>query len=57
MIKPIEELDITVAPPILGIDSLVAIEVRNWLCQRLGIEISLLEIMGAKKRASRLVVK
>ncbi|KAH8166023.1 hypothetical protein CIB48_g2204 [Xylaria polymorpha] len=65
MMKPIDELDITAPFATLGIDSLVAIEVRNWLRLRLAIELSLLEIMrsesvlalaryGAKKWASKL---
>lgn len=68
MMKPIEELDINVPFASIGIDSLVAIEVRNWLRQRLAIELSLLEIMrsesilalskfGAKKLASKLGAK
>ncbi|KAI1814008.1 hypothetical protein GGS20DRAFT_550526 [Poronia punctata] len=68
MMKPIEELDITAGLSTLGIDSLVAIEVRNWLRQRLAIELSLLEIMrsdsilalakwAAKKWASKLAAK
>ncbi|KAI0474815.1 KR domain-containing protein [Xylaria cf. heliscus] len=68
MMKPIEELDITAPFATLGIDSLVAIEVRNWLRLRLAIELSLLEIMrsesilalaryGAKKWASKFAAK
>ncbi|KAJ8123759.1 hypothetical protein ONZ43_g364 [Nemania bipapillata] len=68
MMKPIEELDINAPFASLGIDSLVAIEVRNWLRLRLTIELSLLEIMrsesilalakfGAKKWASKVVTK
>ncbi|KAI1125318.1 acyl transferase domain-containing protein [Nemania abortiva] len=64
MMKPIEELDINAPFASLGIDSLVAIEVRNWLRLRLAIELSLLEIMrsesilalakfGAKKWAAK----
>jgi len=68
MMKPIEELDITASLSTLGIDSLVAIEVRNWLRLRLALDLSLLEIMrsesilalarwGSKKWASRLAAK
>ncbi|KAI8626510.1 hypothetical protein F5Y19DRAFT_466325 [Xylariaceae sp. FL1651] len=68
MMKPVEELDIEVGLGTLGIDSLVAIEVRNWLRQRLALELSLLEIMrsesilalarwGTKKWASKLAGK
>ncbi|GAP88125.1 putative polyketide synthase [Rosellinia necatrix] len=68
MMKSIEELDINAPFASLGIDSLVAIEVRNWLRLSLGIELSVLEIMrsesllalakfGAKKWASKLAAK
>lgn len=46
MMKPIEELDVTERLTNLGFDSLVAIEVRNWLRLRLAIEMSMLEIMS-----------
>ncbi|OTA94899.1 hypothetical protein M434DRAFT_70407 [Hypoxylon sp. CO27-5] len=45
MMKPIEELDVTAGLATLGIDSLVAIELRNWLRLRFTIEMSVLEIM------------
>jgi hypothetical protein len=32
---------------VLGIDSLVVIEIRNWWCQRFGLEIGVLEFMNA----------
>ncbi|KAH9989423.1 acyl transferase domain-containing protein [Xylariaceae sp. FL0662B] len=68
MMKPVEELDIMAGLATLGIDSLVAIELRNWLRLRLNIEMSVLEIMrsgsilglarsGARKWAARLVAK
>lgn len=43
------EEDVDVAQPLigLGVDSLVAIEIRNWWRQNLGLEISVLEIMNA----------
>ena len=43
------EDDVDVAQPLvsLGVDSLVAIEIRNWWRQQLGLEISVLEIMNA----------
>ncbi|CAP62086.1 uncharacterized protein PODANS_5_380 [Podospora anserina S mat+] len=47
MMKPVESLDVTASPVSLGIDSLMAIELRNWCRQRLGTEVTVLEIMGA----------
>lgn len=46
MMKPIEELDIKASPTSLDVDSLVAIELRNWCRQRFGLDVSVLEIMG-----------
>ncbi|KAM7215616.1 hypothetical protein V8F06_009003 [Rhypophila decipiens] len=48
MMKPVEELDITARLPTLGIDSLVAIEVRNWLRQRFAVDMTVLEILRAE---------
>ncbi|KAI1416673.1 hypothetical protein F5Y13DRAFT_205511 [Hypoxylon sp. FL1857] len=45
MMKPVEELDVRAGLATLGIDSLVAIELRNWLRIRLTVEMSVLEIM------------
>ncbi|KAF2138887.1 uncharacterized protein K452DRAFT_276732 [Aplosporella prunicola CBS 121167] len=47
LMRPIEELDLKQPLSAVGIDSLVAIELRNWSRQRLGVEISVLEILGA----------
>ncbi|KAI9152296.1 Highly reducing polyketide synthase FUM1 [Paramyrothecium foliicola] len=47
MMKPVDELDLSVGVAALGIDSLVAIELRNWFRQKLGLEISVLEILSA----------
>ncbi|KAH0539025.1 putative secondary metabolism biosynthetic enzyme [Glutinoglossum americanum] len=42
-----DELDVTQSLSAIGVDSLVAIEVRNWWRQNLGLEISVLEILNA----------
>lgn len=47
LMRPIEELDVKQPPSAVGLDSLVAIELRNWSRQRLGVELSVLEILGA----------
>ena len=46
MLQPIEDLDISKSLTTLGVDSLVTIEVRNWLRRRMGVEISTLEILN-----------
>ncbi|GME55565.1 Lovastatin diketide synthase LovF [Neofusicoccum parvum] len=47
MFQPEDEVDVGMTLKALGIDSLVAIEIRNWWRQTLGFDISVLEIMGA----------
>ncbi|KAL8721388.1 MAG: hypothetical protein Q9225_001935 [Loekoesia sp. 1 TL-2023] len=47
LMRPIEEMDVKLPLSAVGIDSLVAIELRNWSRQRLGVELSVLEILGA----------
>ena len=46
MLQPIEELDVKKSLTALGVDSLVTIEVRNWLRRRMAIEVSTLEILN-----------
>jgi hypothetical protein len=46
MLQPVEELDIKKSLNSLGVDSLVTIEVRNWLRRRMAIEVSTLEILS-----------
>ena len=41
------EIDLSSPLAAMGVDSLVAIEVRNWWKQNLGIDVSVLELMGA----------
>ncbi|KAI9820043.1 MAG: Type I Iterative PKS [Pycnora praestabilis] len=47
MLQPEEDLDVTQSPKALGVDSLVSIELRNWFRQKLGLEITVLEILNA----------
>ncbi|KAJ6441489.1 56kDa selenium binding protein (SBP56) [Purpureocillium lavendulum] len=47
MFRPEEDLDVNQSLTALGIDSLVAIEIRNWWRQTFGLELSVLEIMSA----------
>jgi hypothetical protein len=47
MMRPLEDLDVKMGPKSLGMDSLVAIELKNWLKQRVGVDVGVLEIMGA----------
>lgn len=46
MLLPVEELDVSKALVTLGVDSLVIVEIRNWLRQRLQVEASTLEILN-----------
>jgi hypothetical protein len=45
LLLPLEGLDITAPISSLGIDSLVAIELRNWCRHKLGMEMTVLEIL------------
>lgn len=47
MSRSVEELDTNMTLSGLGVDSLVAIEIRNWWRHTLGVNTSVLEIMGA----------
>jgi NAD(P)-dependent dehydrogenase (short-subunit alcohol dehydrogenase family) len=49
MMRPLEDLDVS-APMSgggVGMDSLVAVELRNWCRQRLGLDVTVLEIVNA----------
>ncbi|KAL6231642.1 hypothetical protein BDW75DRAFT_247787 [Aspergillus navahoensis] len=46
MLRPIEELDVSKALVTLGADSLIIVEIRNWLRRRLEVETSTLEILN-----------
>ncbi|KAL4956616.1 hypothetical protein BDW69DRAFT_181394 [Aspergillus filifer] len=46
MLRPVEELDVSKALVTLGVDSLVIVEIRNWLRHRLEVEASTLEILN-----------
>lgn len=47
IMKPADDIDITAGVAALGIDSLVAIELKNWFRQRLAVNITVFEIMNA----------
>ena len=46
LMKGDEEIDLSLTLTAAGVDSLVAIEVRNWWKQNLGVDVSVLELMG-----------
>ncbi|KAM0256221.1 hypothetical protein ACHAQJ_005092 [Trichoderma viride] len=47
MSRDVKELDLSLNLTQLGVDSLVAIEIRNWWRRTLGVNISVLEFMSA----------
>ncbi|KAL4887827.1 polyketide synthase dehydratase-domain-containing protein [Aspergillus ambiguus] len=47
MMKPEEDLELGLSLPQIGMDSLMAIELWRWWEQAFGLDISVLEIMGA----------
>ena len=64
MMKDADDMDIEMTLSAIGVDSLMAIELRRWWKQAFGLEISVLEIMGlgtikelSKVAAQRLRVK
>ena len=64
MLKDADDMDIEMTLSAIGLDSLMAIELRRWWKQAFGLEISVLEIMGlgtikelSKVAAQRLKVK
>ncbi|KAH6974491.1 hypothetical protein BKA56DRAFT_734049 [Ilyonectria sp. MPI-CAGE-AT-0026] len=46
LLRPDDDLDITLPVQQLGLDSLVGIELRNWWRQTLGFDISVLQLLG-----------
>ena len=47
LMRDLASLDIRESISALGVDSLVSIELRNWVKQRLGCEITVLDILGS----------
>lgn len=45
LLIPVEEVDISRSITSMGVDSLVAIELRNWCRHKMGLEITILEIL------------
>ena len=43
-----ETLDLNLAPSATGIDSLVAIELRNWFKQTITVDVTVLEILASE---------
>ncbi|KFZ16878.1 hypothetical protein V502_04850 [Pseudogymnoascus sp. VKM F-4520 (FW-2644)] len=47
LMKPSDELDTNLSLTAVGLDSLIAIEMRNWWKQSLGFDVTILEILAA----------
>lgn len=47
LMRPEEELDLALSPSAIGLDSLIAIEMRNWWRLSLGFDVTVLEILAA----------
>ncbi|KAL8992696.1 MAG: hypothetical protein Q9169_006904 [Polycauliona sp. 2 TL-2023] len=47
MMRGDEQLDLNVSMATLGVDSLVSIELRNWFRQKVGVDISVLEVVNS----------
>ena len=46
LLMPVEQVEISRSIASLGVDSLVAIELRNWCRHKMGIEMTILEILN-----------
>jgi len=47
-----DSLDVTQPLHVFGVDSLVAIEIRNWLLQKLRVDLPVFEILGGSSCAT-----
>ena len=47
MMRNVEDLDVNASLGSMGVDSLVSIELRNWMRQRVGVDLGVLDIIGA----------
>ena len=47
MMRNVDDLDVNASLGAMGVDSLVSIELRNWMRQRIGVDLTVLDIIGS----------